>query len=219
MNAGPLPGPPADLWRRKINLLEFGDSFFRTHALNRSPLFFGKKCTNRFDAPDRAFGVLYCGRDPFCAFIETFTHTAGTRIITTTELEKRALSELRAERPLRLVDLTNSGSLMRIGADARLFSGEHDIAQQWSKALHDLALHPDGLLYPRRLDPVRHALAIFEDRAPKIITLRRETWYASGQMRSRLVDLVEHYKLELIENRFVSPRKPVTPARQPRLFD
>jgi hypothetical protein len=107
---------------------------------------------------------------------------------------------------------------MRIGADARLFSGDHEIAQRWSKFLHDHPLRPDGILYPSRLDPEKHALALFEDRVPPILNLSRDCWYAPGPTRRVLADLMEHYKLELIENRFVAPRKPAASARQDRLF-
>lgn len=217
MNPGPLPDPPGDLISRSITLVEFADAIFRTHGIHRNPLHFGKSCFNRFDSPDRSFGVLYAGRDPYCAFIETLARSAGTRIITTMELEKQALSKLKPMRPLRLIDLTISGTLVRIGADARLFASEHEISQLWSKALHDHPLEPDGLLYPSRLDPAKHALALFEDRVPKIVTLSRESWYAPGQ-RQMLANLMEHYKLELIENRFVAPRKPASAARQDRLF-
>jgi hypothetical protein len=218
VSLGGLPGPPAELKKSSITITEFSDSIFRTHSILRNPVFFGKSRSNRFDAPDRSFGVLYAGRDRFCAFIETFARAAGTRIITTTELERQALSELKAARPLRLIDLTQSGSLMKIGADARLFSDDHAIAQQWSKVLHDHPLKPDGILYPSRLDPEKHALALFEDRVPAILNLSRESWYAPGPMRHVLAELMEHYDLELIENRFVAPRKPVSRARQDRLF-
>lgn len=155
MNPGRLPDPPSDLENRTIPILEFSGVIFRTHSVRRSPIYFGRSGANRFDAPDRSFGVMYAGRDSYCAFIETFAHAAGTRIITTSELEKKALSELKGERPLRLVDLTHSGALVRIGADSRLFSSEHSIAQRWSTALHRHPITADGLLYPSRLDPHR----------------------------------------------------------------
>jgi hypothetical protein len=218
MDPGTLPGPPRELKKSSITVKEFGDSMFRSHGIHRGPVFFGKSGAHRFDAPDQSFGVLYAGRDPFSAFVETFTRAAGTRVITTTALERQALSELKAERPLRLIDLTQSGALVRIGADARLFSADHEAAQKWSKFLHDHFLRLDGILYPSRLDPEKHGIALFEDRAPAILNLSRESWYAPGPMRRLLAELMEHYELELIENRFVAPRKPAASARQQRLF-
>ena len=213
-----LPGPP-DLTNRRITIVEYNESVFRTHSIHRNPIFYGDTRQNRFDAPDSSFKVLYAARDPFCAFIETFARSAGTQIVTTTALEQRGLCEMRAVRPLRLVDLTQSGTLVRIGADARLFSGKHDVPQMWSKALHDHSTAPDGLLYPSRLDPARHAIALFSDRAPKMSELHRHTWYATGPHRRLLAQVLDHYGLALIENTFVPSKKPATPARQNRLFE
>jgi hypothetical protein len=219
VNPGTLPAPPADLARRRVTLVNFADPFFRTHRINLNPVHYGKRCTSRFDDPNQDYGVLYAGVDEFCAFIETFTRAAGIQIVSTTALEQNALSRLTTDRPIRLVDLTQSGSLVRIGADARLFSGDHSTSRLWSRALHDLPTKPDGILYPSRLDPKRHALAIFEDRAPKIITLNRESWFAPGKMRILLAKVMQHYTLDLIENRFVAQRKPPSSTgRQGQLF-
>jgi hypothetical protein len=158
--------------------------------------------------------VLYAGGDPFCAFVETFAHEAGTRILTTTELTRKSLAQLKAVRALRLIDLTRTGSLVRIGADARLFSGDYKTAQSWSKALHDHPLSADGLMYPSRLDPARYAVVLFKDRAPTIVELNREAWNAPGQQRHLLAEVLDHYAFELIENRFVARRKPAGRARQ-----
>jgi RES domain len=213
-----FPGPPPNILSRKISLAEFKGSLFRTHSITRNPLYFGKSRLHRFDAPDGSYKVLYAGCDPFCAFIESLAKAAGTRVITTTELKNKALAEIKPARPLRLIDLTQSGTLVRIGADSRLFSGEHGTAQLWSKALHDHPIAADGLLYPSRLDPVRHAAVLFEDRAPKLKELSRQSWYAPGPQRHLLAQVVEHYDLELIENHFVVARKPVSKARQEGLF-
>ena len=208
MTFEPFADPPPDLARRKIALFDFAESMFRTHGLGRGPVFYGKSGFNRFDAPDGSYGVLYAGRDPFCAFIETFARAAGTRVITTTALKNHALAELKATRPLRLVDLTRSGSLVRMGTDARIFSADHEVSQRWSKALHNHPMSADGLLCPSRLDPSRHAVVMFEDRAPRIIELDRKSWYAPGAQRRLLAEIMELYNLELIENQFVPSRKP-----------
>ncbi len=83
---------------------------FRSHQIKRNPIYYGKSRLHRFDAPDGSYGVLYAGRDAYCAFIETFARSAGASIVTTAELEARALSELKATRPLNLIDLTQSGA-------------------------------------------------------------------------------------------------------------
>jgi hypothetical protein len=184
--------------------------------VGHGPIFFGKAGLNRFDSPDGSYGVVYAGRDAHCAFVETFGSVAGTSVVTTSGLKNRALSELKPVRPLRLIDLTISGALVRIGADARLFSGSREIAQLWSRALHDHPSHPDGLLFPSRLDPARHAIAAFEDRAPRLKELARRGWYETGAMRHQLAEIMKHYRLELIENQSVVSRKPA--ARQEGLF-
>src|SRR5258708_39436905 len=108
MNGVDLPGPARDLAEVTVALSTLDEPIFRTRGIHRGPVFYGSSGFNRFDAPDRSYGVLYAGRDPFCAFIETFAKAAGTRVITTTELKGKALAELKANRPLRLIDLTLS---------------------------------------------------------------------------------------------------------------
>src|SRR5277367_1230089 len=174
-----MPGPPPDIHARKITVIDFHDRMFRTHGINRNPVYFGRGGQHRFDSPDGSYGVLYAGCDEYCAFIETFARAAGAATITTTELKGRCLAELKGTRTLRLLDLTQSGTLVRLGADSRLFSGDHAISRAWSKALYEHPLKIDGLLYPSRLDPARHALALFEGHAPRLIELSRQTWFAT----------------------------------------
>jgi RES domain len=213
------PRPPADLADKKLTLLEFRESMFRTHRVNQLPFFFGCTGLNRFDSPDSSYNVLYAGLDAFCAFVETFASAAGTRIVTTTALKECALTEFKARRSLRLIDLTQSGALVRVGADGSLFTGDHAIPRLWSKALHDHPAKADGFLYPSRLDPVRHAVVLFGDRVPRSMTeLGRESWYAPGPQRGRLVEIIQHYQLELIESHVVAGRKPVSRAVQTNLY-
>jgi hypothetical protein len=211
-----FPGPPKDLSARKLPLVRFRDSLFRTHHISHSPLYFGNVPRHRFDAPDGSYGVLYTGRDPYCAFIETFGRPAGTHIITTAALIERALTEIQPGRPVRLIDLTASGSLVRLGADARLFSGAYEVSRLWSKALHDHPACADGVLYPSRLDPARHSVALFSGRDLPLSELSRQSWYAIGQQRLLLARIVEHYRMDLIESRTVVQRRP--PSSQGRLF-
>jgi hypothetical protein len=161
---GDHPEPPGDLVTREPLLAELpmGAIVSRLHARGRNPLFFGRTGGNRFDSPDRSYGVLYAGLDEYCAFIETYGQTTGIRTVTETALEGRHLAHLELLRPMKLIDLSNSGGLAHVGADSRLFSGSHAIAQRWSAAFREHPSKPDGMLYPARHDAARNACAIYE---------------------------------------------------------
>jgi RES domain-containing protein len=161
---GEHPEPPADLDSRSplVFTIPVGTSLFRLHHRSKGPLFFGRTGRNRFDAPDGGFGVLYAALDEHCAFIETFGQSTGIRIVTRAELEQRVLSEMKVMRPLTVIDLARSGGLARVGADGRLLTGSHAIAQRWSAALHNLSSKPAGILYPARHDVARFACAFFD---------------------------------------------------------
>lgn len=161
---GEHPAPPADLDRRSplTFTVAAGTTLFRFHDRSKGALFFGRTGGNRFDAPDRRFGVLYAALDEHCAFIETFGQPTGIRVVTRAEVERRVLSELTLTQPLTLIDLARSGGLARIGADGRLLTGSHAVAQQWSAALRQHPVKPAGLLYPARHDVARFACALFD---------------------------------------------------------
>ena len=139
--------------------------WLRFHAVSHSALYWGlqpaRSRPGRWDAPDGSFGVLYVGADAYAAFIETYGHTTGIRVIQTVDLAARTLSRLSPTRPLRLVRVTGPG-LARLGADARLFSADYAISQQWSKAIYQHPSAPDGILYPARHDETRLCAALFD---------------------------------------------------------
>lgn len=158
---GPLSPPPDDLPARALSLRAVGSRWYRVHGARRGAVFFGRTGGNRFDAPGGQFGVLYLAADPACAFIETLGRTASRRPMSLRELSLHRMALVQPPRPLRLVDLTGAG-LARIGADARLFAGEHAVARQWSLALFLHPAAPDGILYPARHDPSLRAAAVFD---------------------------------------------------------
>lgn len=217
MSPGALHAPPHDLASRPLDILNFAEAVFRSHSTRHHPVFYGKTGLFRFDAPDGSYGVLYAGTDAHSAFVEGLVSNPENRVLTTSHLKSKALSKLKPRRSLRLIDLTISGALVRIGADARLFSGTRSVAQSWSKALHDHPVTADGILYPSRLDPSRHCVALFGDRAPKLTELDRQAWYAAGPQRDLLATIADHYRIELIEDHLVPPRKPIDDRATPRL--
>ena len=103
---GPHPPPPLDLDDRELPLIESAEVWHRIHKLRHDPLHFGRHASNRFDAPDRAFGVMYAASDPYGAFVETFGHSTGIRIVTLSALQERGVARLHLRRSMRLVDLT-----------------------------------------------------------------------------------------------------------------
>jgi len=163
---GPHP-PPPELDGRPLPLRTLDQPWFRVHPRALSGVFFGRSGLHRFDAPEGEFGVLYLGADPHAAFIETFGHghAGADRLVTLRALRRRLLSRVELDRPLRLVDLTESG-LVRIGADMRLCTGDYTVAQRWSAALRGHADAPDGLLYRSRHDGARLCAAVFDRAAP-----------------------------------------------------
>ncbi len=161
---GEHPEPPRDLETSEPILAELsmGAILSRIHVRGRNPLFFGRTVGNRFDSPDGSYGVLYAGLDEYCSFIETYGQTTGIRTVTAAALEGRHLAHLELLRPMKLIDLSTSGGLARAGADSRLFSGSHAVAQRWSAAFREHPSKPDGILYPARHDAARSACAIYE---------------------------------------------------------
>jgi len=102
-------------------------------------------------------------------------------------------------RPLRLIDLVASGGLARIGADARLFAGEHSISQRWSKALWTHRAKPDGILYPTRHDPARVAACVLYDHCETLVTAPPLGGLADPMHSALLGNILDTYGFDLID--------------------
>ncbi len=197
MPTKPHPDPPPDFGSRQLSTTRRKRQWYRVHKVGRGPLFFGKSGDNRFDAPAGEFGVLYVGMDAHCAFIETFGHATGARSVTNGELAARGMAVIACTRPLRLVDLTGKG-LARIGADARLTSGDdYKLSHRWSKAIHDHPRSPDGILYRARHDPSRLSAALFERAGPELAVVSGTT-FLDPAYAAQLGRILDDYKFGLI---------------------
>ena len=170
--------------------------WFRFHRTIRDPLHFGSVGINRFDAPGDQYRILYLGQDAHCAFIETYGQSLGINVVTVRSVAERSLTRIEAARPLVLVDLTANG-LARLGADERLCSGEHAIAQQWALALWGHPSYPDGLLYRARHDPSRSCVAIFDRAGEALRAVRQGTLLEPDQV-SLLADILDTYAFGLL---------------------
>lgn len=193
---GPLPPPPDGLAKRALPARRLDGPLYRMHTEGLAALHFGRMRLGRFDAPDGAFGVLYAAVDVHGAFAETFRTALLAGIVDARDVAAKRLVRVTLSRPLSIVDLVSSGHLARIGADARLFAGDHAVARTWSAALHAHPSAPDGILYPARHDPARAACAIF-DRAKKACGVEAVGSLGSPALAPLLAALLDTYRAGL----------------------
>ena len=162
----PLPLPPkaATAIHAKLQRFDTANTFYRIHAREFNPVFFGQKnAAFRFDDPLRRYGVMYCGVVFLAAVVETLLHdTEGRRPeFSRAAINARAVSLLSNSRPLRLVDLRGEGALS-LGLDARIWSSSYDVSQAWSRWLFEHKAGFDGILYPSRHSHRYECVALFD---------------------------------------------------------
>ncbi len=188
--------PPSDLFERELPLKTFAPTtiFYRVHQAKYAPIYFGNSGGGRFDTPE---GIIYLGIDEYVAFRETIGRFSQYRLISSEELEKRRMSEVKSSRALSLVDLTGKG-LTLLDADARLLTGDYKIAQQWSKALQDHPNHPDGIYYRSRHDPSRFCLALYQVPTSSILEAINTYDFMSDEYVDRLAKILDEYQYGLI---------------------
>jgi hypothetical protein len=191
--------PPADLASRDalIYIPPDGTIWYRSHLTTKGALYFGRGMAYRWDAPAGEYGVLYLGSDLYCAFMESIGRGAlRTRLVPGVQVQQRGISQIRATRPLRLIDLVSSGGLTRIGAEASLSAGSgYKNSQRWSKALRDHPSKPDGIYYYSRHDPSRTACALYENCTSAVEVLGPPLqWDSDPVMLGKILD---HYGFAL----------------------
>jgi RES domain len=192
----PHPEPPDRLAEQELPLKQMDGPWYRLHSSSRQALYFGCSGTNRFDAPNKEYGILYVGVDEYGPFIESFGRTHGKRGVELSLLKTKSLSRLESDRTLSLVDMTGKG-LVLLGADARLASGDYRVAQRWAQALWQHPSEPDGLLYHSRHDDERVCCAIF-DRASKHLSEHNLGSLIDPQNTQLLATLLNHYEFALL---------------------
>ena len=189
------PPPPSDLRQRELPLKTFAAKtiFYRVHQAKYNPIYFGSSGKGRFDTPE---GIIYLGIDEYAAFRETIGRFSQYRLISSEELEKRRVSEVKSNRDLSLVDLTGKG-LTLLDADTRLLTGNYQIAQQWSKALQDHPSNPDGIYYRSRHDPSRFCLALYQVQTSSILQVTNTYDFMSDEYLHRLANILDEYEYGL----------------------
>jgi hypothetical protein len=129
------------------------------------------------------------------AFIESFQIAGIHPAVTESKLRERSLSRIRIRRPLRLVNLGETGALTRIGADARIFTATYTVSQRWSRAIQSHPAQPDGILYRPRHDPARLAAAFFDRIAEQVTADTLGTWL---EQRATLAEVLDTYGVALV---------------------
>ena len=163
MAAKPEPLPPADFASRDlpVETVPAGTGFFRIHRTGLGALHFSKSGDNRFDDPDRDYGVCYVARSLEGAFAETCLREVGATLIPLATLTARSVTVITASERLHLVELRGRG-LARVGATALVSSGTYDVSQPWSRAIHRHAAMVDGIAYQSNHDNGEQCVALFD---------------------------------------------------------
>ena len=189
------PPPPSDLSQRNLPLKTFAPNriFYRVHQAKYNPIYFSSSGGGRFDTPE---GIIYLGIDEYVAFRETIGRFSKYRLISSEELEKRCMTEVKSNRALSLVDLTGKG-LTLLDADARLLTGDYTIAQQWSKDLQDHPGNPDGIYYRSRYDPSRFCLALYQVQTSSILQVINTYDFMSDEYLEKLANILDEYEYGL----------------------
>ncbi len=198
-DADALPEPPADIASRTLPLVEHPAEarFVRIHRALDGAVWFGRDTatgtfrvpTNRFDSPDRSYGVLYAAVTRDGAFAESIGRKPRS-FRSDAELGELLLSSLELFRPVRLVDLHGGAAVGSMGATGVIGVGPQSLARRWAKALHAHPDQPDGIEYRCRHNSDELAVALFDRVGNNAIKALGDTKLTSdrawlGAMRSR----------------------------------
>ena len=157
------PAPPKKIHERTVATVTINRRrlLYRIHRTEHEPLFYGRTGANRFDAPDKDYGVCYLGLSINAAFAETFLRRPGAVLIDWPDLAARSVTVFRVTETLRPARLYGPG-LSKMGATAGVTHGPHAVAQSWSAALQSHPDAPDGIVYRARHDDDHRCLALFQ---------------------------------------------------------
>lgn len=188
---------PSDL---RLESFSSGSAWVRIYQCVQDPLFFGKTGWNRFDAPDRKeFGVLYMAETLDGALIETLQLTRDREFpyVTSNFLRIRCFCQIVSAKELRLVNLTSGASMVWLGVNGSLNSGNRGAAQRWSQAIFRHPNKPDGILYVPRHDPQQVAVALFDRAQCKVYASKRqEILDPSGGVAAEVDQVLRDYGIE-----------------------
>ena len=197
-----MSGPPPSSAFADVTLdlatIDVGARFGRISFTRfKDPLGFGKS-PSRFSDPRRRvsanrFGVLYLGSTLKVCFVEAVLRDQGDgrideMLIDERDLVVRSYATTEVTAPLALVDLRGDGPL-RMGIPSDVVRGSRQsLARQWSAAIHGHPAHPDGIIYPSRLNGEVN-LAIYDRAISKLSTVSHNPLLQEPSLAKMLHDL------------------------------
>ncbi len=170
------------LLSRHIEVGEYLQHVSRT-VYRGAPLYFGRECTNRYDAPDKTYGVLYLGFDLPTALMESVFHKHhwdkdAQRTIALSEVNSRLVRSIGVFSELCLADLTAPGTMASVfGLNLeQLVRRDYTHTQHVSASVQamlddDGTPRFDGVLYPSRNNFPAHSIALFDRAKAKIAVI------------------------------------------------
>lgn len=166
-----LPEPPPDLSTRALPILQrrSGATYVRIHSLTHGAIWFGRDAdaktfrpaANRFDAPDRSYGVLYVAATRDGAFAESIGRIPRV-FRSDDDLGSLRITTLALARDVRVVDLHGGAAVGAIDATGVVGVGPQSLARRWAAALHAHPEAPDGIEYRCRHNSDELALALYD---------------------------------------------------------
>jgi len=169
---------------------------FRIHQWALHPAWFNNDGSWRFDPSlaDRArFGTCYLGLEPMSAYVEVFGRIGK---VPQSEIDRRALSEIRSTADLSVADLTDRSVLGDFGVTAAHSTGlDYGPSQALASDLFEGGF--DGILYRVRHDPAMllEGIALFGD--PGESPQRFDT-HKSVPIPPNLTDAAREFRIEVI---------------------
>lgn len=156
-------------------LLQLGRTKYRG-----TPLHFGRDAANRFDDPDKQFGVLYAvgERELSTALMETVFHDhawrwRARRTVSLAEVRRRLVRVVGVMEEIVLADLTRRDVMASIlGANLHQMTRRPYLETQgMSRRVHATGRY-HGICYLSRNNPPARCFALFDHAAPRLVAVR-----------------------------------------------
>ncbi len=167
MTRGAPKPPPADFATRTLPTLTATGAFYRCAAKTRPLVDWDSRDSSRFSHSSLTFPVLYLSEDKLTGFWECFGDRLNDQpqedkaLYKTRHLEPHQWVQFQIDTPLRVIDVTDSATLRKLGADAATFLARYGITRQWARQLMEHSADLDGFFYGSRLGRGKRCLAVF----------------------------------------------------------